>query len=106
MNLKQIQKEVWQNKLNKGFNTTNVEKEFCFLYGEVAEAFDAYRKKKDDLNEELADIAIYLLGLSEMLGFDLEDEIIKRSSLKEENQELLSVIYMINSPENIKIRVR
>ena len=37
---------------------------------------------------------------------DLEDEIIKRSSLKEENQELLSVIYMINSPENIKIRVR
>ena len=80
MNLKQIQKEVWQNKLNKGFNTTNVEKEFCFLQGAVAEAFDAYRKKKDDLNEELADIAIYLLGLSEMLGFDLEDEILKKVS--------------------------
>lgn len=80
MSLKQIQKEVWQNKINKGFNTTNVEKEFCLLYGEVAEAFDAYRKKKDDLNEELADIAIYLLGLSEMLGFDLEDEIMKKVS--------------------------
>ena len=78
MDLKQIQKEVWQNKLNKGFNTTNVEKEFCLLYGEVAEAFEAYNKKKDDLNEELADIAIYLLGLSEMLGFDLEDEIVKK----------------------------
>ena len=74
MDLKQIQKDIWQNKINKGFNTTNVEKEFCLLYGEVAEAFDAYRKKKDDLNEELADIAIYLMGLSEMLGFDLEDE--------------------------------
>lgn len=36
------------------------------------------RKKKDDLNEELADIAIYLMGLSEMLGFDLEDEIMKK----------------------------
>ncbi|MEE0700108.1 MAG: MazG-like family protein [Bacilli bacterium] len=83
MNLKQIQKEVWQNKLNKGFNTTNVEKEFCLLYGEVAEAFDAYRKKKDNLNEELADIAIYLLGLSEMLGFDLEDEIMKKVSKNE-----------------------
>lgn len=80
MNLKQIQKEVWQNKLNKGFNTTNVEKEFCLLYGEVAETFDAYRKKKSDLNEELADIAIYLVGLSEMLGFDLEDEIMKKVS--------------------------
>ena len=76
MNLKQLQKDVWQNKINKGFNTTNVEKEFCLLYGEVAEAFDAYRKKKDDLNEELADIAIYLMGLSEMLGFDLVAEII------------------------------
>lgn len=83
MNLKQLQKEVWQNKINKGFNITNVEKEFCFLYGEVAEAFDAYRKKKDDLNEELADIAIYLLGLSEMLGFDLENEIMKKISKNE-----------------------
>ncbi len=83
MNLKQLQKDVWQNKINKGFNTTNVEKEFCLLYGEVAEAFDAYRKKKDDLNEELADIAIYLMGLSEMLGFDLEDEIMKKVSKNE-----------------------
>lgn len=83
MNLKQLQKDVWKNKINKGFNTTNVEKEFCLLYGEVAEAFDAYRKKKDDLNEELADIAIYLMGLSEMLGFDLEDEIMKKVSKNE-----------------------
>ena len=30
------------------------------------------------MNEELADIAIYLLGLSEMLGFDLEEEIVKK----------------------------
>ena len=78
MNMKEIQKEIWQNKLNKGFNTTDVSKEFCLLYGEVAEAYDAYRKKKDDLNEELADIAIYLMGLSEMLGFNLEDEILKK----------------------------
>ena len=80
MDLKKVQKEVWENKINKGFNTTNVELEFCLLYGEVAEAFDAYRKKKDDLNEELADIAIYLLGISEMLGYDLEDEIVKKVS--------------------------
>ncbi|MDD2392285.1 MAG: MazG-like family protein [Bacilli bacterium] len=41
----------------------------------VSEAYEAYRKKKDDLNEELADIAIYLLGLSEILNIDLEKEI-------------------------------
>ena len=30
------------------------------------------------MNEELVDIAIYLIGLSEMLEFDLEDEIVKK----------------------------
>ena len=75
MDLRQIQKDIFQNKIDKGFNTTDINKEFCFLYGEVGEAYDAYRKKKDDLGEELADIAIYLMGLSEMLGKDLQKEI-------------------------------
>lgn len=75
MELKQIQKDIFQNKIDKGFNTTDVNKEFCLLYGEVGEAYDAYRKKKDDLGEELADIAIYLIGLSEMLGKNLQEEI-------------------------------
>ena len=80
MDLKKTQKDIWQNKLNKGFNTTDVNKEFCLLYGEVSEAYDAWRKNKDDLNEELADVAIYLMGLSEMLGFDLSYEIEKKVS--------------------------
>ena len=75
MDLKKLQKEIYQNKVDKGVNTTDVNKEFCLLYGEVGEAYDAYRKGKDDLGEELADIAIYLLGLSEILGKDLEEEI-------------------------------
>ncbi len=83
MNMKEIQKQIWQNKINKGFNTTDVNKEFCLLYGEVSEAYEAYRKKKDDLGEELADIAIYLMGISEMLGFDLEDQILSKVSKNE-----------------------
>lgn len=83
MNMKEVQKQIWQNKLNKGFNTTDVNKEFCFLYGEVGEAYEAWRKKKEDLGEELADIAIYLMGLSEMLGFDLEEEIKNKNSKNE-----------------------
>ena len=75
MNLTKVQKDIWENKINKGFNTTDANKEFCLLYGEVAEAYDAWRKKKGDLGEELADVAIYLMGLSEMLGFNLEEEI-------------------------------
>ena len=83
MSLKEMQKRIYQNKINKGFNTTDIAKEFCLLYGEVGEAYEAYRKKKPDLNEELADIAIYLLGISEILGFDLEKEIENKVAINE-----------------------
>ena len=78
IDLKQIQKEVYQNKLNKGFNVTDVNKEFCLTYGELAEVYEAWRKKKEDLGEEIADILIYLLGLSEILNIDLETELLKK----------------------------
>ena len=71
--LKKLQKEIYQNKVNKGFNITDINKEFCLTYGEVAEAYEAWRKKKDDLGEELADVAIYLLGLSEILKTQKEN---------------------------------
>ena len=54
---------AWKNKVAKGFNTTDIPLEFCLLQGEIAEAFDAWRKGRADVGEELADVAIYLLGL-------------------------------------------
>lgn len=78
MDIKKVQKEIIDNKIRHGFNTTDISKEFCLLYGEVAEAYDAYRKKKEDLGEELADVAIYLLGIAELLDFDLEKELEKK----------------------------
>ena len=78
IDLDQKQKEVIQNKINHGWELGNIHWEFCLLYGEVAEAFDAYNKKKEDLGLELADIALYLLGISEMLGFSLEEQIEKK----------------------------
>ena len=78
VDLKKLQKEIYKNKVDKGFNVTDINKEFCLTYGEIAEAYEAWRKKKEDLGEEVADVAIYLLGLSEILGIDLEDEIQKK----------------------------
>jgi len=83
MNLKAAQRRIFENKTKKGFNKTDVPMEFLFLYEEVAEAYEAYRKKKDDLGGELADVAIYLLAISEMLGFDLEEEIEKKMEINE-----------------------
>ena len=76
--LKKLQEDVLQNKINHGFNITDIPMEFCYLYGEAGEAYQAWLKKKDDLGEELADVAIYLLGLSEILGYDLEKEILNK----------------------------
>jgi NTP pyrophosphatase (non-canonical NTP hydrolase) len=73
-----IQKVIFDNKVKKGFNTTNVELEFCFTNGELAEAFEAYRKKLPTAGEELADVAIYLYGIAEILGYDLNEEILKK----------------------------
>jgi hypothetical protein len=75
VDIRSAQKLAWGNKLAKGFNTTDVPLEFCLLNGEVAEAFDAWRKKNQDVGEELADIAIFLLGLAEMTGIDLQQEV-------------------------------
>ena len=44
----------------------------------MAEAYEAYRKKKNDLGEKLADVVIYLLGISEILWIDLEKEILHK----------------------------
>lgn len=78
VDLKKLQEEIYQNKVNKGFNLTDINQEFCYIYGEVSEAYDAWLKKKNDLGEELADVAIYLLGLSEILGINLEEQIEKK----------------------------
>ena len=86
MDLKAIQKEVLENKRRHGFNTTNIEQEFCYLYGEVAEAYDAYYKEKDTFPEELADVAIYLLGIAEIKGVNLGAEIQKKVQKNQKRQ--------------------
>lgn len=68
------QARAWANKVAKGFNTTDVPMEFGLLVEEVGEAFSAWRKGRPGLGGELADVAIFLLGLAQMTGIDLEAE--------------------------------
>ncbi len=75
MDFRGLQKEVYQNKVNHGFNITDVNMEFCLTYGELGEAYQAWLKKHDNVGEEIADVVIFLMGLSEMLGIDLQKEI-------------------------------
>ena len=76
--LKQLQKDVYQNKLDKGFNTTDIAVEFCRAHEELSEAFKKHHLGEDGVGEELADVAIFLLGMAEMLGHDLESELVRK----------------------------
>ncbi len=78
VDLKQLQIEVMRNKIEKGFNTTDVALEFCRAHEELSEAFTKYNKGEDGVAEEFADVAIFLLGMCEILGFDLEKELIQK----------------------------
>jgi NTP pyrophosphatase (non-canonical NTP hydrolase) len=82
MTIDELQKQIIDNKKAHGFHNTpepdKVREVFCLLYGEVAEAYDAWWKKKDDLPQELADIIIYTMGLFDQLGFNADDEIKKK----------------------------
>ena len=68
-----------------------IPREFCLLYGEVAEAYDAYNKNKskEELGLELADGAIYLLGICELCNISLGNEIEKKMEINKHRKYIL-----------------
>ena len=78
IDLNELSEQVYANKLEKHFNVTDVGMEICFLHGEVSELWDAYIRKRGSVGEEMADILIYLLGLSQILNVNLEQELLKK----------------------------
>ncbi len=78
VDLKKLQEDIYQNKVNKWFNVTDVCMEFNLLNCELAEAFESYLKEKWNVWEELADVAIFTLWLAEILWVNLEEEILRK----------------------------
>lgn len=78
-----LQNRLWRNKTAKGFNITNVELEFNFLYGELAELFEAYRQKRSDVDEEIADVILYTISLAKMMNVDVETALEKKMAKNE-----------------------
>ena len=86
MNMKEAQQLIYQNKVDKHWNVSNIEKEICRMQGEIAEFYEAYRKHLPTVGEELADIGIYLMGIAEILHIDLEQEITRKMDTNRERQ--------------------
>ena len=79
IDMKALQKAVYDNKVAHGFNVTDMNEEFCLAHTEMAEAYQAYwRETPEAFAEELADVAIYLMGMAEIAGVDLETALVKK----------------------------
>ena len=82
--IRSVQDRAWRNKLAKGFSTADVPLEFCLLSAELAEAFEAWRRQDAPaLGAELADVLIFLAGLAEMTGTDLQAEVLAKLDINE-----------------------
>lgn len=77
VDLKELQKEVMRNKIEKGFSM-EMANEFCRAHEELSEAFSKWNKNQEGVAEEFADVAIFLLGMCEQLGYDLEKELVRK----------------------------
>lgn len=107
IDLKELQQEVMRNKLEKGFNTTDVALEFCRAHEELSEAFSKYNHGQAGVAEEFADVTIFILGMCESMGFDLEKELLekieknkKRKYRKEKTPEGKDIFIRIRTKED------
>ncbi len=107
IDLKELQKEVIRNKKEKGFNMTDTALEFCRAHEELSEAFSKYNKNQSGVVEEFADVMIFILGMCETMGFDLEKELIakieknkKRKYKKQKSPTGKNIFIRIKTPED------
>ena len=107
VDLKKLQKEVMRNKLEKGFNTTDIALEFCRAHEELSEAFSKYNKGQAGVAEEFADVMIFILGMCDKFGFDFEKELMtkikknkNRQYKKEKSPDGKDVFIRIKTPED------
>jgi len=76
----------------KGFGVSleeiDVAEKFALIHGEVAEAFEAYRHKKnegkDGLSMEMGDIIQRVLHLSAILEIDIQKAILKKMDINKD----------------------
>lgn len=101
VDLKELQKEVVRNKIEKGFNVTDIALEFCRAHEELSEAFSKYNKHQDGVAEEFADVAIFILGMCETLGFDLEKELVRKIEINKNRKYVKS-----KSPDGKDVFIR
>lgn len=74
MNLKELQKEIYENKKSRGFNVSDVGKEVVLMVEELGELARAVKNQnKEDMTDAVGDLMVYCLGMCEILGIDAQN---------------------------------
>jgi predicted house-cleaning noncanonical NTP pyrophosphatase (MazG superfamily) len=73
MDIRSAQKIAGDAKLTNVSQTNDASLEFRLLSGAVVTALGAWQERRQEMTEELADAVIFLLGLAQMVGSDLQD---------------------------------
>ncbi|MBN1259240.1 MAG: hypothetical protein JXB35_01035 [Anaerolineae bacterium] len=78
--LQTLQREIYANKVRRGWNVTDVGKEIVLMVEELGELARAYKNSdkqpapdvshKADMVDAIGDLMVYCLGLCEMLQVD------------------------------------
>jgi NTP pyrophosphatase (non-canonical NTP hydrolase) len=95
MDIRELQREIIRNKINRGFNITDVGKEIVLMIEELGELARAYKNSdkrpapdishKDEMVDAIGDLMVYCLGLCEMLevdGAEVLREIVARNKTR------------------------
>jgi NTP pyrophosphatase (non-canonical NTP hydrolase) len=84
MNLKELQEDIHQNAVEKGWwETPNIPEKICMAHSELSEAVDDFRNSRMDVSiakdgkpegfpVELADTLIRVLDIAEHFGYDMD----------------------------------
>ena len=82
IDLRKVQQAIYRNKVQRGFNVSDVGKEIVLMVEELGELARAYKKSdkrpapgishKEEMADAIGDLMIYCLGLCEMLEVDSE----------------------------------
>ncbi|MBW2996980.1 hypothetical protein KY349_01425 [Candidatus Woesearchaeota archaeon] len=87
MTLYELQKRVYENKVRRGFNVTDVGKEVVLMSEEFGEFCDAYLEDdKEEIVDAFGDLMIYCLGLSAMFDWNAGEIMNREPSFKKHPQ--------------------
>jgi NTP pyrophosphatase (non-canonical NTP hydrolase) len=83
IDLCELQQEIYNNKVRRGWNVTDIGKEIVLMVEELGELAHAYKNsnklpaseidQREEITDAIGDLMVYCLGLCEMMDVNAEE---------------------------------